>query len=508
MRILTRKQSQDLDQISRDKFGISGQTLMGKAGKENANVIIGILEKNTHGRRIFICCGKGNNGGDGFSAALHLTKFDVTIYFIQEKLDIAGNPQYFYNQCVEKRLRIIHGSDTPANKKYDFFIDGLTGTGFKGKMREPIKKWAHWINSQNVPVVSIDIPSGVNADNGTVSPDSVKADFTVTMGWIKTGMKLNPGVQYCGEIIQAEIGFPDILDDLDGLSWRLFQENNLFKYLPVPKQNTYKHRQGKVLIIAGSIGMTGASILSSNAAIRSGAGLTKTVVPRSLNSVFETNIIEGMTIPCNDEELGYLTLHNFDEIKPHLEWCDSVLIGPGLGTHESTKKLIENIIFTSEKPMVIDADGLQCFENNPKHFQNIKVPFVITPHYGEMASVFGTNPQEIAKDLPKYMESIIKEFSGVIVAKNAPTCTGFGQEVVINNSGNPGLATAGTGDVLAGIITSFIAQGIPPFEAAQCGVFIHGSIGDINAENLGHRGLIASDILKEISKTIKKYECN
>ena len=506
MRLLTRNQSQILDQVSMEKMGISGLTLMENAGKEVARVSGSVLEGEKKEKQIVICCGKGNNGGDGFSAALHLNQYNLTIFSIPEKSDISGDSLHFYTKCIEKGIKIIHGYELPISKEYDLIIDGLIGTGFSGGMRTPLKKWTKWINQQDCTVVAIDIPSGVNANTGSASEDAVKADFTVTMGWTKVGMMLNPGSRYCGKVYPVHIGFPDVLDQLEGMKWRSFEEELALGNLTKPDLGTYKHRQGKVLILAGSNGMTGAATLSTIAALRSGAGLTMTSAPESLNFIYETNLMEGMTFVCKDGGDGYLAEQNFEEIHSHLDWCDVILIGPGLGARETTRQLIERIILSSEKPLIIDADGLRCFIKNSDLFHQISAPFIITPHYGELASILGKDIQEIQSNFPDSLESFLHEFPGVIVAKNAPTCTAFRNEIVINTTGNPGLATAGTGDVLAGIISSFLAQGIPAFEAAQCGVYIHGLAGDIASEDLGYRGLIAGDLLEIIPEAIKQYE--
>ncbi len=506
MRLLTRNQSRRLDQVSMERLEIPGLILMENAGKEVAKVTESILEGKKREKQIAICCGKGNNGGDGFSAALHLNHFNVTIFSLPAISDILGDSLHFYNKCVGKGMKIVHGYELPTSNEFDLIIDGLIGTGFSGEMRSPLKKWTKWINQQDCTVVSIDIPSGVNADTGSASKDAVEALLTVTMGCAKVGMMLNPGSSYCGEIYPAQIGFPDVLDELEGVKWRSFEEDLAFEHLTKPDSGTYKHRQGKVLILAGSNGMTGAATLSTTAAMRSGVGLTMTSAPESLNSIYETNLMEGMTFACKDDGKGYLAEQNFEEIHSHLDWCDVILIGPGLGAQGTTRQLIKKIILSSEKPLVIDADGLRCFIDNHDLFQQISAPLVITPHYGELASILGQDIQKIQSNFPDTLESFLKDFPGVIVAKNAPTCTGFRNEVVTNTTGNPGLATAGTGDVLAGIISSFLAQGIPAFEAAQCGVYIHGLAGDIASGDLGYRGLLAGDLLETIPEAIKQYE--
>lgn len=506
MRLLIREQAQELDRIAIKQMGIPGVDLMGKAGIAVAeyaqNMIAG-----THNPKVAIICGKGNNAGDGYKAALELQKVGVTpqLFIIPDKQDIKGDSLFYYEKCVTENIAITH-SVKPPKQKYDLIIDAIFGTGFKGEINFPVLGFAQWINSQKSLILSIDIPSGVNANSGSLAENAVSADVTVTMGMTKVGMTLEPGKAHCGEIIPVDIGFPDIYNELPGMKYRTVDEDLAYKYLKMPDVNTYKHRQGKVLVIAGSRGMTGAAILASLGAIRSGAGLVTTFAPASLNNIYETNIIEGLTVSCEDNGKGYFTDKNYDEIEKYFDWSNTILIGPGLGQSESTKELVKNIITNYEKPMVIDADGLSCFADNLELFNEIKSDYIITPHYGELAKLININTPEMIDNIIEYLQKFMQDFNGTLVAKNAPTLITHSNEVVINSTGNQGLATGGTGDVLAGVITSFIAQGIPTQIAAELGVFIHGKAADMVTEQKGYRGLIASDLLDTLPRAIMTYE--
>ena len=460
-----------------------------------------------HNPKVAIICGKGNNAGDGYKTALELQKVGINpqIFIIPDKKDIKGDSLFFYEKCVKENIAILHSID-PPKQKFDLIIDAILGTGFKGEFRTPILDFTKWINKQKSLVLSIDIPSGVNANSGNIAETAVKADTTVTMGLTKVGMTLEPGKSHCGEIIPADIGFPNIYDDLSGMKFRTEDEDLAYKYLDAPDVNTYKHRQGKLLIIAGSRGMTGAAILASLGAIRSGVGLVTTFAPKSLNNIYETNIIEGLTISCEDKDKGFFTKNNYDEIEKYFDWSDALLIGPGLGLNISTKELVKKIVTNYTKQVVIDADGLNCFEKNMDLFNKIKSDYIITPHQGELAKLVNTNTLDISDNLIEFLQTFMNKYKGTLVAKNAPTLITHENNVVVNSTGNQGLATGGTGDVLSGVIASFVAQGIPAYVAAELGVFIHGKAADNVAEHRGYRGMIASDLLDMLPQTIMTYE--
>jgi NAD(P)H-hydrate epimerase len=412
---------------------------------------------------------------------------------------------HYYQQCKGENISIKQ-IDNLSSDNYDLIIDAVLGTGFHGHLKEPICSITKWINSQNALVLAADIPSGVNADNGFIAENAVNADLTVTMGYVKVGMMLQPAKSICGEVVPVDIGFPDLYDKLKGMKFCSSNKDLAFEYLTEPDVATYKHKQGKVLILAGSRGMTGAAILASNSAIRSGAGLVVTFAPFSLSSIYESNIIEGLTISCEDKGVGFFTENNIADVEKYFDWADALLIGPGLGTDKSTLKLIQKVITEFDKPVVIDADALNAFVNDKNLYNKIKSDFVITPHYGELSRLINKDQLDFRENIIDELSKFSKDFNGTLIAKNAPTLIVYDNQVVVNDTGNQGMATGGTGDVLAGVVTSFIAQGIPSQIAAEIGVFVHGIAADLVRKEKGFRGLIASDIIEYLPKVLKIYE--
>ena len=260
------------------------------------------------------------------------------------------------------------------------------------------------------------------------------------------------------------------------------------------------------MVIAGSKGMTGAAALCSYGSLRVGAGLVIAAAPSSLNNIYEKKITEGMTITCEDENVGYFSSKNCEEIIQRFDWADAIAIGPGLGPNEETIKFVEILISAANKPLVIDADGLRPFMDNYKLFEEITVPFVITPHYGEFCRLTAADSKTIEGEFASVVTDFMNDFGGILVAKNAPSCVFYKKDGIVNSTGNPALATAGTGDVLTGMIAGLIAQGLEPQKAAQTAVYIHGKAADLFIEKKGMRGMIASDLLNTIPIVLNDYD--
>ncbi len=505
MRILTTKQSRFLDQISMDEHGIPGVDLMGAAGEAIAREAISMLAE-IHDPKIIILCGKGNNGGDGFAAAVHLAEYNVQLYSMINENEIKDDSAHFHQQCQEMAIPIEYDSDISSVTKCNLVIDAILGTGLKGELKQNISHWTQWINNQKCPVLSVDCPTGLDGNKGSVSQHSVEATTTVTMGYSKIGLHLKKGPEFSGKINVVDIGFPDVVDDLDGIHWSTFEQIRLMDGLRKVSIDTYKHKQGKVLIVAGSKGMTGAAVLSTFGALRSGAGLTVTCAPDSIEDIYEKTIIEGMTLGCSDDGSGYFIEESYENISSKFDWCDAIIIGPGLGDNEATLRLAEKVMLSSTVPLVIDADALRVFDGKTELFEQINVPFIITPHEGEFCRLLAITHDEFDSGFQIVVEDFMESFPGVLVLKNAPTITLFMDNAVVNTSGNPGMATAGMGDVLSGIIGTLVSQGVDIFTAAQTGVNIHGLTADKMAETKGHRGLIASDLLDELPGILREIE--
>ncbi len=508
MRLLTPSQAYELDNISIKSQNISGVELMGNAGRCVAKKAIELL-KNIQNPSIFIICGKGNNGGDGFATAkiLHRYGYRVILHSIIPGKNIKLDALKYHNDCKKLGIPNTYGIEIPIIKKPNLIIDGLLGIGFKGKLRKEIIPWINWINNSNLLVLSIDIPSGLNGSSGSVLSECIKANTTVTFGAPKLGMVFRNGPNYTGQIKIADIGFLKINSiKLSGIKWKQYSEPDVNYFLKVPNLDLNKYSSGKVLIVAGSKTMTGAAILSTYGALRCGTGLTITTAPSSLNNIYERSIIEGMTLPLEDFGFGIMNDSNFEDIMKKVEWADSVLVGPGMGRKRETKKLIKRLVKHVDKPLVLDADGLYPYNGKIDELNKREHPLVITPHIGELSKLIGVKKDLIILKFPDIMNHIYENFNHISLIKQIPNCIFKNENAIINKTGNPGLATAGTGDVLAGIISGFIAQGLDPFDAASLGSFIHGKASDILIQEKGYRGQIASDLLDKIPEVISEYE--
>jgi len=505
MRLITADQAAELDQKAMQDHGISGVDLMGAAGKVIAEKAKSLTVE-IHNPRIVIVCGKGNNGGDGFATANYLKNMSIQVFSLIEENSIKGDSAHFHELCVQNNVTIHYGINPTDDLECDLIIDAILGTGCQGELKDDYAKWTKWINSFSCQVLAVDCPTGIDGNRGIAAKFSVSATATVSMGYPKLGLCIKQGQIHSGKIQSVDIGFPDIVNELSGLRWNRFEKQSITDMLTEVNSDTYKHRQGKVLIIAGSKGMTGAAVLSTFGALRSGAGLTVTCAPESIEDIYEKTIIEGMTVGCEDDGLGYFIHDCFDTISEKFEWCDAIVIGPGLGRDSKTMELVKDVILNAQKPLIIDADGLRIFHDNLDLFEKINVPYIITPHEGEFCELLGIDRGKYIDSFPQNIEQFMVDFPGVLVLKNAPTITFHQKEAMVNTSGNPGMATAGMGDVLAGILGTFVAQGMDIYQAAKAGVFLHGLAADNKAEEKGLRGLIASDLLDELPKVLREFD--
>ncbi len=482
---------------------------MGRAGKQIAQAVKEITA-GKHDQHICILCGTGNNGGDGFSAALILAEwgYRITVYSLPDENEIRGDADFYHKCCLDSKISILYGSKLPLDfPVFQVVIDALLGTGFKGKLKKEIQLWVEWANRQKGKIIAVDIPSGVQADSGKIDPTAIRSDLTISMGYLKVGLTLEPGKTHSGIKKAVDIGLLKDLSSLEDRKWSLLTESDIRTILKPINPQTNKSAQGKVLLISGSTGKTGAAYLCAAAALRTGAGLTISAAPLSLNSIYENKITEGMTFTCEDQEKGRLTFENFETIIPWLDWCDAVAIGPGLGAADDTMALVKLIIEKSTKPVVLDADGLKVLIKYPDILEKTTEEVIITPHYGEFGKISNLplnkikdNPLEMAD---KYLQD---KHQCILVLKNAPTCIFWEDAAYISSTGNPGLATAGTGDILTGMIAGFLAQGYIPKEAARLGVYFHGLAADLAVKSLSQRAMIASDLFNEIPKMFKHYE--
>jgi len=281
-----------------------------------------------------------------------------------------------------------------------------------------------------------------------------------------------------------------------------FIKNNLF----TPDKFSNKYDQGKLLVLAGSQGMTGAACLSAMSAYRSGSGLVKVVVPQSLNSIFEIKLTESMTIPVEDQGCGFLRIENKSNIIKHLEWADAILIGPGLGREKTTGELVKSVLEFSNKTIILDADGLFYFSEKINFLNNLKSEIILTPHFYEFSRLFNISYEQINEDQIRSLLKIQNKINKIVVLKGPTTFISYGDKLMQNTTGNQGLAVGGSGDILSGIISSFVCQGFSPIKASAIGVFLHGKTADELLKIKGVRGLIPSDLIDMLPTVLKNYE--
>jgi NAD(P)H-hydrate epimerase len=386
----------------------------------------------------------------------------------------------------------------------DIIIDAILGTGIKGNVEGLNKDVIDYINSSNKPVVSIDIPSGLNGTTGEYGNVAVNAIMTVTMALPKLGLIINKGPELCGELRIADISMPRTILTRQKSKTFIVEKEDLIPRIPKRAYDAHKYSCGKVFILAGSVGLTGAAAMCSESALKSGAGAVILGIPESLNDAMEEKLTEVMTVPLPETSERTFSMKGMRNILDYTNsWADVILIGPGISQNRETKKLILNLIPQIKKPLVLDADGLNNVQDDIDILKKFDFELLITPHYGELSRLIKVPTPEIAKNRIDIARKTAKENALTLILKGAPSVVADREEnVYINSTGNPGMATAGAGDVLSGMVAGFFAQNSNAVISATLGMYLHGLAGDIAKEELGEHSMIATDIQKNIHKAI------
>jgi len=518
MRLVTAAEMRELDQEAMSRFNIPGLILMENAGISIVNAIVDRLwDGDPKGKKIFIIAGPGNNGGDGFVVGRHLFNMGAAV-----KILITA-PKGSYRGDAAENLKIISSMGISCQvfeakmlqeigvelAHADLVLDALFGTGFRGKAREPLASLIRLVNETGKPVVAVDLPSGLEADTGCVAGECIRAVMTVTMGMPKIGLYLHPGVQYAGEVLVGDISFPPELKKEEGGDCYLVDEKMVAKALPVRLPEQHKGDFGHVMVIGGTKGYTGAAALAGNAALRCGAGLVTVIVPEQVYPIAAVKLTEVMTYPASGSSGGGFAPGACDALHDLLKRATVLAVGPGLGQDEGTVAFLEELLTRTNLPVVLDADALNILAHNrwlltDARFEEHRKNWILTPHPGEMARLCEKSVSEVQTDRIRVAVQASREWGTTVVLKGACTVIASpGSAVYINPTGNPGLASGGTGDVLAGTIAGLLAQGLPQVEAAFSGVFIHGLAADRIAAQKGMAGLVAGDLAEEIPITLE-----
>jgi len=468
--------------------------LMERAGTAVAK---SIHRRHPDAASISVWCGTGANGGDGFVIARRLHEAGKAVEIV-----LAGQEDKVSGDAAEnlRRARQL-GVPFVGSTRGDVAVDALFGTGFSGKPRDEAARRIQELNALGAPVISVDVPSGVDASTGEAPGPAVRADLTVTFHGRKVGLVVAPGRFHAGEVEVADIG-------LEPTQTRHAHVNGaILDRIPRRGAEDNKYTAGSVLVIGGSTGKTGAPCLTAESALRAGAGIVTACVPASLNLVFEQRLLEVMTRPCPDEE-GVMTMDAADEIIDAAEKATAIAIGPGLGRTDAVGALVGYLLDRLDKPIVLDADGLFAVSDHLDWIFSRDAPTVLTPHAGELARLLGRDSNAVSARRLNAVQTGADDVGAVVLLKGADTLVASGRGVLVCDLGNPGLATAGTGDVLTGIVAAFLAKGMEPKLAAAAAAAAGGAAAGEAAKTHGTAGMIASDVIDAVSPVLSESTRN
>jgi len=504
MRLVRTSEIQEMDSLAINRIGIPGAVLMENAARGASRIFLEHF-KPAQGSQAVILCGKGNNGGDGYAMARHLAHSGLKVLVIslakpaQDSGDAGKNLEIIKNMGIEAinaptshELENCYGHID----RCDYIIDGILGTGLSSNVEGIYRQAIQKINSSQKQVMSIDIPSGLNADNGQVMGVAVTADLTVTFGFPKLGQVIFPGAGLVGRLAVVDIGIPDVVADMVKSAHCITEQGDFDCLFKERKRDSHKGDRGHLLVLAGSTGKTGAATMTALGALRSGAGLVTVGIPASLNDILEVKLTEAMTVPLPETAAGTLSIKARDEIFRLAEGKSAIAIGPGLSTNHETTALVREIVTACDLPMVIDADGLNALAEEPGILKKLDGKKILTPHPGEMGRLTGIRTSGIQLDRIGSATRFIEEYKCCLVLKGARTLiTESADRLYVNPTGNPSLSSGGAGDVLTGIISGLLTRGMPVIKAATAGVFLHGLAADLLSEEMGEAGVLASDLL-------------
>ena len=510
MKIVSAQQIKNIDRRAIREFGIPGPVLM-----ENAAAAIATEMENYFdglaGMRVGIFCGKGNNGGDGLALARRLSIRGVPVRVALLASFGAVKGEAKVNLSILRKMDVEMAQNASARAVADIvawsdiLVDALLGVGLSTPLKGNYASAVELMNASGKPVVAVDIPTGINADTGEVMGSAIRADLTVTMALLKQGIVIHPGAQHAGTIRVVDIGIPSEVVEKEKITTSLLTQGAAWGLIEPRRPDSHKGSFGHVLVVAGSLGKAGAAIMTARSALRSGAGLVSVAAPNSLVPIIQQQVVEAMCIPSAESIDGTIGIGAENELLKAAVKMSSCAIGPGLSTHYETVRVVRNVIQRLTIPVVIDADGLNALVGSLAVLKKIKAPVILTPHPGEMGRLINMSSNDVQKDRVNIARDFAMKYNVTLVLKGAATVIGVADgSVFINATGNPGMATGGTGDALTGMIAGFLAQGYPSTQAACLGVYVHGLAGDLAAKEKGEMAMIAGDLIEKIPTALKE----
>lgn len=503
MRILTSQEMREAEALAVEA-GSGFDMLMENAGSAAA---VAINEKiPVEGRSCLIVCGCGNNGGDGLVVARKLWESGARVAVLLS----GGEPETAQSLAMLNKLRqtevpVWNAELAPrqtdrAFEEADIIVDAIFGTGFRGRLPERVLPITKKINNTAAAVFSLDVPSGINADSGFACSDAVRADFTVAFDSLKPAHILHPGREYAGEIKTVDIGIPEACREEEVNSHFLIDEDMIFSGLKKRPVHSHKGDFGRLLHFCGSAGMPGAAVISALSAARCGVGLLTVASSPSAFPALNARLPEAMLLPLKEDPVGEFSAENAEILLTHLQRMDACLAGCGIGNNPGTQALMRELVENSPCPLVIDADGINALSPCIDILKTTKPPVILTPHMGEMARLLGCSVEELEEHRVEYALDFAREHRVLLVLKSSSTTIVTPEGAVfLNEVGNAGLAKGGSGDLLAGMIASFCAQGYSPLQSAAAGVYLHGAAADRCARRLSQYAMLPTDLLADLS---------
>lgn len=486
----------------------SGSTYLGlmeKAGGSVAEKAAEIINAEKL-RNVVILCGKGNNGGDGFVAARFLSSEDCNITVILADGEPKTADAKLNFDLMPQNVKTISYISEKQNcidsiKNADILLDAIYGIGFKGALKPEMHELSGYYNGNEKAVkIAVDLPSGIVCDTGEIINGCFNADYTVTFTLLKPLHILYPSMDFCGEVSVEDVGIPKQI--LDQCSYIMKTTDEYISENPFSKRKKSAHKgtNGTLFALCGSYGMAGAAVLSGSAALRTGVGLLRMAVPKSIYELVSSKLTEAVFMPLEQNDDGTVSIEEYNKILYDvLEKSNALLIGCGLGMNDDLSDLVSLLIENSTKPVVLDADGINAVCMNINVLKKANAPVILTPHPGEMARLIMSDTKTVQSDRYNTAKNFAEEYGVTVVLKGANTLVATPDgKVYVNLTGNNGMARGGSGDVLAGMIASFLAQGMSAEKAAVFGVYYHGLAGDLCAEKYSTRSMLPSDMVTEL----------
>lgn len=515
MFVAGQKDMQQMDQYTIEKLGLPGVVLMENAGSRILEEVVATSKGLTNKKpKVLILAGGGNNGGDGFVVARKLVDlgWEPQLWLLVPAEKITGDAKVHLNAYLNRGLKLFTLKNNDEFQQHltqaDIIVDAILGTGVKGAVREQLAQIINMVNNRensSTPVISVDIPSGVNSDNGKVVGEAIKATKTVTFVCPKKGFFLQDGPKYIGEWKAVDISVPpSIAEDLQLELPQLLTESLIEKSIPKRPQNGHKGTFGHALVVGGSRSYVGAPIFTAKAVLHSGAGLVTLAIPEGIYPMAATQYPEALFLPLSEEKEGYFSKDAIEELVPHLHQYDSIAVGPGMSRFSDGEEwLVKLVAGLNDQPIVIDADALYLLRNNLKQLKQHRGPVILTPHPGEMATLIKKSVKEIEGNRLEIAQKFAEEYQVLLVLKGHRSIIATpGGEVYINPYGHDALAKGGSGDVLAGLITSFLAQGASPLQALLAASFLHAKSGENQAKVLSHYGVMPMDLIDGVKNLL------